>query len=142
MCHALLGKGGSNNITRQVFEALFILQPSGFTTIHVESIPPSAGFIIFSMMTSVIFLEFCIPLAGAAHIIALLCICKNSKNLPCNNGTISLLRYRGPDLMIWKIYATRFLEKDAGMNLEETKLCPNCARQGQIFPNSSKRNQK
>ena len=23
-----------------------------------------------------------------------------------------------------------------------TKLCPNCARQGQIFPNSSKRNQK
>ena len=28
------------------------------------------------------------------------------------------------------------------MDLEETKLCPNCARQGQIFPNSSKRNQK
>ena len=24
----------------------------------------------------------------------------------------------------------------------ETRLCPNCARQGQIFPNSSKRNQK
>ena len=28
------------------------------------------------------------------------------------------------------------------MDLEETILCPNCARQGQIFPNSSKRNQK
>jgi len=29
-----------------------------------------------------------------------------------------------------------------GMDLEEAKLCPNCARQGQIFPNISKRNQK
>jgi hypothetical protein len=29
-----------------------------------------------------------------------------------------------------------------GVDLEETKLCPNCARQGQIFPNISKRNQK
>jgi hypothetical protein len=57
-------------------------------------------------------------------------------------GTISLLRFRGPELIIWKIYAIRFLGKDAGMNLEETKLCPNCARQGQIFPNISKRNQK
>ena len=35
-----------------------------------------------------------------------------------------------------------FFWKIAGMDLEETKLCPNCARQGQIFPNSSKRNQK
>jgi len=29
-----------------------------------------------------------------------------------------------------------------GVDLEETKLCPNCACQGQIFPNGSKRNQK
>jgi hypothetical protein len=35
-----------------------------------------------------------------------------------------------------------FLEEVAGMDLEETILCPNCARQGQIFPNGSKRNQK
>jgi hypothetical protein len=35
-----------------------------------------------------------------------------------------------------------FLEEVAGMDLEETILCPNCARQGQIFPNISKRNQK
>jgi hypothetical protein len=35
-----------------------------------------------------------------------------------------------------------FLEEVVGMDLEETKLCPNCARQGQIFPNSFKRNQK
>ena len=35
-----------------------------------------------------------------------------------------------------------FLGKVAGMDLVETKLCPNCARQGQIFPNISKRNQK
>jgi outer membrane lipoprotein SlyB len=34
--------------------------------------------------------------------------------------------------MIWKINAIRFLEKDAGMNLEETKLCPNCAHQGNV----------
>jgi len=26
--------------------------------------------------------------------------------------------------------------------IAETGLCPNCARQGQIFPNGSKRNQK
>jgi hypothetical protein len=45
-------------------------------------------------------------------------------------------------LMIWKINAIRFLEKDAGMNLEETKLCSNCARQGQIFQNINKHNQK
>jgi hypothetical protein len=29
-----------------------------------------------------------------------------------------------------------------GVDLEEVKLCPNCAREGQIFPNVSKRNQK
>jgi hypothetical protein len=45
--------------------------------------------------------------------------------------------------MIWKINAVSFfLEEVAGMDLEETILCPNCARQGQIFPNGSKRNQK
>jgi hypothetical protein len=44
--------------------------------------------------------------------------------------------------MIWNINVVSFLEKVAGMDLEETILCPNCARQGQIFPNSSKRNQK
>jgi hypothetical protein len=32
-------------------------------------------------------------------------------------------------------------EGDKG-DLKEAKLCPNCARQGQIFPNGSKRNQK
>jgi len=32
--------------------------------------------------------------------------------------------------------------KVAGKDLEKTKLCPKCARQGQIFPNGSKRNQK
>jgi hypothetical protein len=44
--------------------------------------------------------------------------------------------------MIWNINVVSFLEKVAGMDLEETILCPNCARQGQIFPNISKRNQK
>jgi len=60
-------------------------------------------------------------------------------------GTISLLRFRGPELIIWKIYAIRFLGKDAGMNLEETKLCPNCAqivpsnvKHFQTFPNETK----
>jgi len=50
--------------------------------------------------------------------------------------------YSGPQPIIWIINAVIFLEKFAVMDLEETKLCPNCARQGQIFPNSSKRNQK
>jgi len=44
--------------------------------------------------------------------------------------------------MVWKINVVMFLEKVAGMDLEETILYPNGARQGQIFPNSSKRNQK
>ena len=34
-----------------------------------------------------------------------------------------------------------FKEKCIGI-FAETGLCPNCARQGQIFPNISKRNQK
>jgi hypothetical protein len=29
-----------------------------------------------------------------------------------------------------------------GEGAYQMKLCPNCARQGQIFPNGSKRNQK
>ena len=35
-----------------------------------------------------------------------------------------------------------FLEEVAGMDLEETILCPNRARQGQIFQNIFKRNLK
>jgi len=38
-----------------------------------------------------------------------------------------------------------FLENSGellGVNSRKSKLCPNCARQGQIFPNISKRNQK
>ena len=27
-------------------------------------------------------------------------------------------------------------------SIQQMKMCPNCARQGQIFPNNSKRNQK
>jgi len=70
-------------------------------------------------------------------------ICKKLKHLAYNNRINFLPIYSGPELMIWNINAVRFfLEKVAGMDLEETKLCPNCARQGQIFPNGSKRNQK
>ncbi|CAB1063751.1 hypothetical protein D1BOALGB6SA_8535 [Olavius sp. associated proteobacterium Delta 1] len=51
--------------------------------------------------------------------------------------------YSGSELTKWNINALRFfLKKVAGMDLEETILCPNCARHGQIFPNNSKRNQK
>jgi hypothetical protein len=37
-------------------------------------------------------------------------------------------------------YYRKIFEKGrvAGVDLEETKLCPNCARQGQMFPNGSK----
>jgi hypothetical protein len=45
--------------------------------------------------------------------------------------------------MIWNTNTVRlFLEKVPGVDLELKILCPNCARQGQMFPNNSKRNQK
>ena len=34
------------------------------------------------------------------------------------------------------------IEGNKGEDYKCKELCPNCARQGQIFPNSSKRNQK
>ena len=34
------------------------------------------------------------------------------------------------------------ISSGCGRSLIEYRLCPNCARQGQIFPNGSKRNQK
>jgi hypothetical protein len=38
--------------------------------------------------------------------------------------------------------AIPIVKEKYNINLAETGLCPNCARQGQIFPNISKRNQK
>jgi len=67
---------------------------------------------------------------------------KKKFRLSYENFFIVLFERNDTDVI--KLYNSKIFVKGrtAGVDLEEAKLCPNCARQGQIFPNVSKRNQK